>query len=172
MTFGALVLTQVLYPLGITPRVSTMQGTAGEAHCTVPLNPSVQQSTARSPHSTLLDFFPSVPVHADVTEESSWGDSINSDPEENHRIYFQNIDGIRHDADEIDLYISSMAQFHVGTFCWADPGLDFSDTSVQRSFNQPVRSPFHIARSAFSSSNLPKDSRRRRSSYQPGGTFE
>jgi hypothetical protein len=37
------------------------------------------------------------------------------DPGDLHRIYFQNVDGLRNDADEIDLYISSMAQFQVGT---------------------------------------------------------
>jgi hypothetical protein len=36
------------------------------------------------------------------------GRSILEDPAKFHRIYFQNIDGIRNDSDDLDLYISSM----------------------------------------------------------------
>ncbi len=52
-----------------------------------------------------------------------WGDSIDADPQNLHRIYFQNVDGIRNDSDEIAMYVASMAQFNVHTFCWADPGI-------------------------------------------------
>ncbi|KAI2493431.1 hypothetical protein MHU86_21130 [Fragilaria crotonensis] len=178
LIFGALVLTQVLSPLpGTTPRVILpgIDTSAPVRQSVPPGNPLLDQQRQDFRPSTLLDFFPSVSGTADAPEtDSSWGDSIVAHPEDNHRVYFQNVDGLRHDADEIDLYVSSMAHFHVGTFCWADPGLDFSDMSVRRSLHQPLRSHFTTARSAFSSSTLPpvkRDSRRNSSSYQPGGTF-
>jgi hypothetical protein len=72
-------------------------------------------------------FVPSHHRHlAENADSLPWGDSIHSHPEELHRIYFQNIDGLCNDQDEIDLYIASMSPFHIGTFCWADPGFDFS----------------------------------------------
>jgi len=55
------------------------------------------------PSSTLLDFFPSVRSVGSETDDSSWGDSIAINPGEHHRIYFQNIDGVRNESDEIDL---------------------------------------------------------------------
>ncbi len=122
-------------------------------------------------HSTLLDFFPSVGSDGSEDDEAHWGDSIEFNPGDNHRIYFQNIDGLRNNPDEIDLYISSMAQFNVGTFCWADPGLSFSNMSVRRNFHKPLHSHFSHARCAYSSSNLPTDKANQNTSYQPGGTF-
>ncbi|KAI2495356.1 hypothetical protein MHU86_19158 [Fragilaria crotonensis] len=174
----SLLTTPVLSPLpGTTPRVILpgIDTSAPVRQSVPPGNPLLDQQRQDFRPSTLLDFFPSVSGTADAPEtDSSWGDSIVAHPEDNHRVYFQNVDGLRHDADEIDLYVSSMAHFHVGTFCWADPGLDFSDMSVRRSLHQPLRSHFTTARSAFSSSTLPpvkRDSRRNSSSYQPGGTF-
>jgi hypothetical protein len=35
-------------------------------------------------------------------DEDYWGDSIESNLGDNHRIYFQNIDGLRNNADESD----------------------------------------------------------------------
>jgi hypothetical protein len=64
---------------------------------------------------TLLDFFePPTPEN----EETFWGDDIHTDPANLHRVYFQNIDGIRNDADKIDLYAETMHQFNVDTICW------------------------------------------------------
>ncbi|KAI2502676.1 hypothetical protein MHU86_11801 [Fragilaria crotonensis] len=106
--------------------------------------------------------------------DNTWGDSIHDDPGDLHRIYFQNIDGLRNDADEIALYVSSMAQLKIGTFCWADPGLDFSNPIVRQSLQRPIGKHFCTSRSAFSSSTLPPDSARlsgSTSGYQPGGTF-
>lgn len=81
---------------------------------------------------------------------------LDINPENHHRIYFQNMDGLRHDADRIDLYVSSVvAQFQVGTFCWADPGLAFSNMTLYRSLSTSLRSHFTTARCAFSSSTLP-----------------
>ena len=44
------------------------------------------------------------------SEDNTWGDSIREDPKDLHRIYFQNVDGLRYDADAIALYVSTMAQ--------------------------------------------------------------
>lgn len=94
---------------------------------------------------------------AELDDSIAWGDSIYDDPGDLHRIYFQNIDGLRNDADEIDLYTASMAQFQIGTFCWADPGLDFSQFHIRQKLKRPLRSYFTAAKSAYSSSILPKD---------------
>ena len=111
--------------------------------------------------------------HHPHADDSFWGASIHTDPGELHRIYFQNIDGLRNDVDEIALYVSSMAQLKIGTFCWADPGLDFSQPTVRQSLQRPIRNHFCSARSAFSSCKLPADdyATSGSSGYQPGGTF-
>ncbi len=84
-----------------------------------------------SVHS-INDYFPSThPTLSETEDSSAWGDSILEDPSEFHRIYFQNINGVQNDSDERDLYISSMAQFNSGTFCWADPGRDFSQFPIE-----------------------------------------
>ena len=66
-----------------------------------------------------------------------------------------------------------MAQLQIGTFCWADPGLDFSKPTVRQSLQRPIRKQFCSTRSAFSSSKLPADAYATSGSsgYQPGGTF-
>jgi hypothetical protein len=103
---------------------------------------------------------------------TEWGDSITTDPDDLHRIYFQNVDGLRNNADEIDLYISSMAQFQVDTFCWADPGLDFSQHSIRMVIKRQALLYFSKARCAFSSSSsLPPSKHLSSSGYQPGGTL-
>jgi hypothetical protein len=67
--------------------------------------------------------------------------------------------------------ISSMAQLNIGTFCWADPGLDFSQFPIQQKIKSPLQSYFSAAKSAFSSIVLPRDSTATSSGYQPGGTL-
>ena len=119
---------------------------------------------------TLLDFYP--PTVMPGTASGEWGKSIHSDPGEFHRIYFQNLDGMRNEADEIDLYVASMAQFKVGTFCWADPSLDFSNLPVRKLLQRTIHSHFRAARTAQSSSKLPPSSfASKASAHQPGGTF-
>lgn len=140
-----------------------------------PGNPLLVQQSHHSRHSTLLDFLRLVsgPADAPAADPSS-GDSIVLHPEDFNRVHFQNVDGLRYDADEIDLYVSSMAQSHVSTFCWADPGVNFSIMSFRQSLHQPIRSHFATAGSAFSSSPLPPVKRNNRStssSYKPGGLF-
>ena len=41
------------------------------------------------------------PIPSAKEDNSAWGASIIADPGELHRIYFQNIDGLRNDVDEI-----------------------------------------------------------------------
>jgi hypothetical protein len=64
-----------------------------------------------------------------------------------------------------------MSQFHISTFCWADPGLDFSQLHIRHKLKSPLRSHFAAAQSAFLSSSLPKEARTASSGYHPGGTF-
>ena len=119
--------------------------------------------------SSLLDYF-DLPFDL-FPDTQAWGDSINEDPQDLHRIYFQNIDGIRNDADEMDLYVSSMAQFEIGTFCWVDHSLNMSQVTVQQALQRPLLAHFGIARSSRSNSILPPGLSALRSGYQPGGTF-
>jgi hypothetical protein len=123
---------------------------------------------------TILDHFLPSDDGSPVDCSAAWGDSIHQDPGEYHRIYFQNIDGVRNDADELDLYVSSMAQFQVGTFCWADPSLDFSQLPVRQAIQRPLTAHFGIPRSAHSASILPSSAgitSSKTSGYQHGGTF-
>jgi hypothetical protein len=137
------------------------------------IHPAPIHSPSVSPNNPIHErIFPSTPRELNEMDASlAWGDSIHADPCNLHRIYFQYIDGLRNDVDEIDLYISSMAQFHIGTFCWADPGLDFSQSHLRQKLKSPLWSYFMAAKSAFSSSILPKAHSLSQSGYQPGGTF-
>ena len=119
--------------------------------------------------NSLLNYFP-LPS-TDSSDTAEWGDSIHTDPQTSHRIYFQNIDGLRNDADEIDLYVSSMAQFQTGTFCWADHGLNMSQVPIQQKLKIPLNAHFGAHRSACSHSQIPPGPTALRSGYQPGGTF-
>ena len=161
--FSLLALTQVISQdcgaICVDPMLSVVPTDA----CTVQIGGEAPAQ------SSIFDFYSPISP-AEREDVTSWGDAIHDDPGDLHRVYFQNIDGLRNDSDEMDLYVSSMAQFNVGTFCWADPGLDFSQTPVLQKLQRPIRSHFVSARSAFSSSSLPKDSHPP-SGYQPGGTF-
>ena len=107
---------------------------------------------------------PTIPHHfvpvagASDSDQDEWGDSVHSDPGDLHRVYFQNVDGVCNSADDIDLYISSMAHIQAGTFCWADPGLDFSQPTSRQNIKKTLRSHFRSTRTAFSSSDLPSES--------------
>ena len=132
--------------------------------------PTTTSPTKSSPRTSLFDFFPPF-SSAHTDDDTFWGDPIHADPGDLHRIYFQNVDGLRNDVDEVALYVSSMAQLQVGTFCWADPGLDFSKVPVRQRLQGPISNHFVSARSAFSSSTLPDSSLSGSTGYQPGGTF-
>ena len=143
------------------------------------LNPSSVSTDLPSDFGAIPTSLPTILEHFLPSDDvspvdcSAWGDSIHQDPGEYHRIYFQNIDGVRHDADELDLYVSSMAQFQVGTFCWADPSLDFSQLPVRQAIQRPLTAHFGTSRSAHSASLLPSTGTpsSKTSGYQPGGTF-
>ena len=132
-------------------------------------SPSVLVPTTVST-PTLLDFF--APSSESSPEySSSWGDSIHDDPGDLHRVFFQNLDGLRNNADDMDLYVSSMAQFQTSTFCWADHGLALSQLPVSQALHRPILSHFGRARSACSYSALPPVRTALHNGYQPGGTF-
>ena len=71
----------------------------------------------------------------------------------------------------MDLYVSSMAQFQIGTFCWADHILNVSQVPVKQAIQHPMLAHFGMARSSFSNSLLPPGPSALRSGYQPGGTL-
>ena len=141
--------------------------------CTSPISPATvldTKATLMPARAFLFDHFSFTTLYPTESGDT-WGDSIHDAPGNLHRVYFQNIDGLRNDTDEIALYISSMALLQVGTFCWADPGLDFSNPPIRARLLQPLRHHFTAARSAFSSSVLPETAMTSSSGYQPGGTF-
>jgi hypothetical protein len=71
----------------------------------LPCNSIPSAFPAPASGSVRPDFFSSHNRHLSATADPlPWGDSIYSHPGELHRIYFQNIDGLRNDTDEIDLY--------------------------------------------------------------------
>ncbi|KAI2492606.1 hypothetical protein MHU86_21956 [Fragilaria crotonensis] len=120
------------------------------------VNALAEKETAAPTAQTLFNFFTSAPSeHHCKEDDNTWGDSIHDDPGDLHRIYFQNIDGLRNDADEIALYVSSMAQLKIGTFCWADPGLDFSNPIVRQSLQRPIGKHFCTSRSASPPARFP-----------------
>jgi hypothetical protein len=73
----------------------------------------------------------------------------------------------------MDLYVSSMAQFKVGTFCWADPRLDFSHLSICHAIQSLIQAHFGMARTSYPSCIIPQASVGATSSsgYFPGGTL-
>jgi hypothetical protein len=91
---------------------------AGHLLRTDPTCPTKLYPQPTSLQPTLLNFFD---TPTPENEETFWDDDIHTDPADLHRVYFQNVDGIRNNADEIDSYVETMHQFNVGTICWADP---------------------------------------------------
>ena len=94
-----------------------------------PLHPDPTCTTTLYPpptslQPTLLDF---LDTPKPENEETFWGDNIHTDPADLHQVYFQNVDGIRNDANEIDLYVKTMHQFNAGTIYWADPSGETMD---------------------------------------------
>lgn len=179
LVFPVLALAQFVTALGSESSCATTTSLPSLG-CPIPTTTTapVCNSAPVSPrqsitnHTTLLEFFAPAVSHQEPDDTTTWGDSIHETPGELHRIYFQNIDGLRNDVDEIALYVSSMAQLQVGTFCWADPGLDFSQLTVRQSLQRPISQNFSAARSAYSSSTLPESAASSGTSgYQPGGTF-
>ena len=174
LVFSAVALAEIVVLLQVSTIDVPGPILAPAPQC-IPLTiaPARVVPTARAPLqgvSNLLNLFAPPPDPAGE-DNTYWGDSINDDPAHLHRIYFQNVDGLRHDSDEIALYVSSMAQLQVGTFCWADPGLDFSKLPICRSLQRPISHHFSSARSAFSSCSLPETALSGSSGYQPSGTF-
>jgi hypothetical protein len=92
----------------------------------IPMRPVTNHHGATAATHQLKEYFISSNSNlSEIDDSLPWGDSIHADSGDVHRIYFQNIDGAPNDANKIDLYVSCMSQFQIGTFCWADPGLDF-----------------------------------------------
>ena len=58
-----------------------------------------------------------VPMTTQALTLSPWGDSIHQSPGDLHRVFLQNLDGLRNNIDEMEQYVSSMAQFQTSTFC-------------------------------------------------------
>jgi hypothetical protein len=122
--------------------------------------------------STSHHAIPPYSTNLNEMQKEYWGDDIRNKPESSHhRIYFQNLDGMRNDSDEIDLYISSMAKLNVDTICWADPGLDFSQKPIRHKVQVTFQNHFKKTKIVFSSCQLPETFDHRSSGYQPGGTL-
>jgi hypothetical protein len=145
-------------------------------HCQHPI-PSTPLITSPSPlhPSSSINSLPSILPYLSTSnsasysdETSYWGDSIHCSPGDLHRVYFQNLDGLRNDNEEIDLYVESMLQYQVGTFCWTDPSLDFTQPAAKSKIQSHTLAHFKTARTAFSSSIIHNEGN---SLYKPGGTL-
>ena len=124
-----------------------------------------------TPVSTLLDYFDGATA-ASTVDRREWGDSIHDDPGDLHRVYYQNIDGIRNTNDTKKLYASSMAELKVGTFCWADHSLNLSQVPVKQSLTRAITAFFGMTWTACSFNVLPPGpTALQMSGYQPGGTL-
>jgi hypothetical protein len=133
---------------------------------------SSNSNTASHPpaSSSILQYLiPNDSQHISCAEETSyWGNTIHCPPGDLHRVYFQNLDGLRNDTEEIDLYVESMLQYQVGTFCWADPSIDFLQPAATSKLKTQTLAHFKTARTAFSCSTIPNEGQ---SLYKPGGTL-
>jgi hypothetical protein len=118
--------------------------------------PSILSHLTNSNHATTFD------------DATHWGDNIHCSPGDLHRVYFQNLDGLRNDNEEIDLYVESMLNYQVGTYCWTDPSLDFLQPTAKSKLKTPTLAHFKTARTAFSCSTIPNEGD---SLYKPGGTL-
>ena len=75
-----------------------------ETPCAIPMRPEHKYLDASAVNNSLTEYFISSNSNLFEKDDSlPWGDSIHDDPGDFHRIYFQNIDGVRNDANEIDL---------------------------------------------------------------------
>jgi hypothetical protein len=85
------------------PATAAIAAVAGQPLSSDPTCPTKFYPPPNTLQPALLDFFetPSTPED----EETFWGDDIHTDPANLHHVYFQNVDGNRNDADEIDLYV-------------------------------------------------------------------
>jgi hypothetical protein len=151
--------------------------TTNATHSTTNTNASPLQSSHQVNSSTNHSTSPSIlpylinPENTNTVGEDEttyWGDTIHCPPGELHRVYFQNLDGLRNDSEEIDLYVETMLQYQVGTFCWTDPSLDFLQSPAKSKLRFHTLAHFKTARTAFSSSNIPNEGN---SLYKPGGTL-
>ena len=109
---------------------------------------SMPHLTPASPHTppSILPYLTHhEPAHACEEELSYWGDTIHRPPDELHRVYFQNLDGLRNDNEEIDLYVESMLHYQVGTFCWTDPSLDFLQPTAKSKLQTHTLAHFKTA---------------------------
>ena len=111
LVFPVLALAQVVATLGsstICANSASQRSVSSSVTC-----PSATKTLTGK--TSIFNFF-SVSPDQPSDERATWGDSIHENPGDLHRIYFQNIDGLRNDTDEMALYVSSMAQLNVGTF--------------------------------------------------------
>jgi hypothetical protein len=160
--------SQLLPPAGGCAAISALP--AIPAAPTILAAAATAPTPAPPPNSTLLDYFDGTTA-ASTVDRREWGDSIHNDPGNLHRIYYQNVDGIRNTDDTKKLYASSMAQLKVGTFCWADHSLNLSQVPVKQSLTRAITAFFGMARTACSFSVLPPGPTALQSGYQPGGTL-
>ena len=173
LTFSTLALL-ALVSNTITPATTATTTTHSNPHTPPPSSINVDpinnhQHTTTSP--SILPYLTSTnssTTNPNLDDSSYWGDPIHCSPNELHRVYFQNLDGLRNDNEEIDLYVESMLQYQVGTFCWTDPSLDFLQTPAKSKIQSHTLAHFKTARTAFSTSTIPNEGN---SLYKPGGTL-
>jgi hypothetical protein len=112
LVFPAVTLAQVAALLGTTAFATTVNH-HGAQHL-----PSLSAVSARTSFPSSVSAPTTIIDHIDTPAEEStaWGDSVYDDPGELHRVYYQNIDGMKNQDDIMGLYVSSMAQFQPARF--------------------------------------------------------
>jgi hypothetical protein len=152
-----------------TAPTNSIHHTTTHISTTTPIH--VHPPTAHTPSPSTLPYLTGIDTITDLPDSdnaSHWGDSIHCSPNNFHRVYFQNLDGLHNDNEEINFYVESMFQYQVGTFCWIDPSLDFLQSAATTKIKSHTLAHFKTAYTAFSSSQIPNEGA---SLYKRGGTL-
>jgi hypothetical protein len=92
-------------------------------------------SNTHTPQSTLPDYFDFNDPDDFTTQEH--GDSITTPKHDDlHHLYYQNLDSLSSDQEEMDYVLQIMKRFQVGTACFADPSLNWKNCEVRSRYIQ------------------------------------
>jgi hypothetical protein len=150
--------------------VATFGGATADtlaAATTYPTSNPLSSPDLPAPQSSLPDFFDLNDLDDFVTQE--YGDPITTSVHEDiHRLYYQNLDSLSSDQEEMDYVLQIMKRFQVGTASFADPSLNWKNKEVLSKYTQQIIRQFTFAKTDTSSSDVPTDAD---THYKSGGTL-
>jgi hypothetical protein len=126
--------------------VATFGGATADtlaAATTYPTSNPLSSPDLPAPQSSLPDFFDLNDLDDFVTQE--YGDPITTPVHEDiHRLYYQNLDSLSSDQEEMDYVLQIMKRFQVDTASFADPSLNWKNKEVLSKYtpNKPSASLF------------------------------